>query len=513
MLKLSLLILLTLIQLPVKCQTYDSIQKSGVTTVQGSIKDFNKYSEQFNRIEIQVPDWTNARRRAYFSNIDSTGNFSLSFFIFNTQEVVFLYKNKSMGIFVCAEDTLKLDIDADTFPSEIRFFGKTAKACLTLSTFRDVWVDSIFKVSNSKTNSQQRDSLSFEKYLDWRESVYKNELKILKSFLNIIQSEYPLDQYYTSIVQLGYYWDLLRYKSFRKTIGDNETINPIILINALTIDTLKYDIRISAFYPSVVNMLYVKVADLSNILYNKDHPIILPNPQSRTENKVLKRPTSEQFNKDVEQLEKEEFPYYIRASSAVKNDYLRESVLAHYYTNVLEYQNIDLGLDSILTYIYNPDIKASLINFHNSYNYRKTNQNSLKVKTNLINELTSKYKGYVLYIDFWGTWCGPCYDSFKNISLIKNAFENQKLAFIYLCCHCNEEKWKSDIKQYSLDGEHIFLDSEQFESLSKDFNIIGVPQFVIIDKNGKIVNDHAPRPSSNSFMQDKLINELKSYLK
>lgn len=171
------------------CQTIQDWQASGITTVQGRISNFKKYYSDFNNIEIQVPDWTDGLRRQYFAKIDSIGDFSISFFIFNTQNVVFIYKNQWPDLIVSPDDTLRLLINADSFPSSIKYFGKTAKICQSNDDFNNNWRDSIFRISNSDLHFKLRDSLTIDRYNSWRDSVYQIEIKKSVSYLTQIQPD------------------------------------------------------------------------------------------------------------------------------------------------------------------------------------------------------------------------------------------------------------------------------------------------------------------------------------
>jgi thiol-disulfide isomerase/thioredoxin len=299
-----------------------------------------------------------------------------------------------------------------------------------------------------------------------------------------------------------------------KIKSDEERLNRLIsIIKSIKLDTTDNNAINSPIYPMIVNGLYGTVFLTSFFLQSQDkqnNRSHLPpsNPENKIQPAISPKTSSDKF--------KEQSPYYLRTVQLIPYSQLRESVLAQYYLNTLNSQNINLGLDTILNQISNDKIKASLINRYNSYQSRTINQNSLKVnsdKETLLDQLKNKYKGYVLYIDIWGTWCGPCYESFKHAPKIKKSVENQKVVFIYLCSNCNKNKWVKDIKDFNLDGENIFLTSDQYMSLTKEFNIIGVPRYIIIDKNGKVVNANAPRPTSFDFLQKKLINELIKYSK
>ena len=214
-----------------------------------------------------------------------------------------------------------------------------------------------------------------------------------------------------------------------------------------------------------------------------------------------------------EEKSKAHFRYFIEtANLLISNNQIKEGVIAHKYTMTLENQNIDLGLDSTLVHISNPDIRASLINEYNSYQWCKFHQNSLRVnieEDSLLNYLKNKYKGYVQYICIWSTWTG---NPFKNISEINKRFAREKLSYIYLCCNSDKTKWEHEIQEFKDHGEHIFLNEEQYMYLAKNFNIIGLPRYIIIDKSGRIVNDNASHPSPIPLLQNLLVKELTRYV-
>jgi thiol-disulfide isomerase/thioredoxin len=364
--------------------------------------------------------------------------------------------------------------------------------------------------SDSRLNQKLKDSLNFPSYKNWRDSVYNLEMKRTQTYIQDIKPESYLYQWLVSFIQLRYYRDFLFFHKNNIRTPDERLADLFSQIHSVSTDTLHYDLRISPMYSAVVNSLYSNVYQIATIYRSKDRSSVRPN------NVVEKITTKKSSSEDPILRNKDLFySYVVKASNAINNLHLRESVLAHYYSMVLEHQDIDLGLDSTMMLISDSEIKASLVNTYNSYQWRKSNQNSLKVnfeKPTILDDLKDKYKGYVLYIDIWGTWCGPCYENFKYAPTIKKAFENKKVAFIYLCSTCNKEKWEKDIKEYNLDGEHVFLTSEQNATLSKEFKIIGVPRFIIIDKKGKIVDDNATRPYPTEPMQKKLIDELSKYL-
>jgi thiol-disulfide isomerase/thioredoxin len=508
---IAFLIIASTIQ-SLNCQQSDKWQSSGVTTIQGTIENFEKRNPGNNSIEVQIDDWTNAFRRKYFSKIDESGRFILTFFVFNTQEAYFNFNKEWLRIVVSPNDTLSLFINDKTFPDNVKFKGNTSKSCLNINDYFSNG-DTLFKLSDSKINSILRDSLSFDNYKSWRDNVFLVENKKVENFLQTKPFDPFFNNWLRNLSEYKYHSDLIRYDPEGKRLSSMEKLNCLVsAINTLDPDSSKNVPTSSTSYFSLINPLSNTIFRLAKY-YQIENYIKNFKPRSKTD--VETNPIVTKTSKPPENLTKELFPFYIEATGTIKNRQIRESVLAHYYTSTLEMGRIDLGLDSVLLNISDEQIKASLINESNSYKWRTTYQNSLKFDNSadtLLNYLKNKYKGYVLYIDFWGTWCGPCYSGFQNAPEIKKAFENKKVAFVYLCCKCDEKKWSQDIKDYRIDGENILLTPDQFAHLSNMFNIIGVPKYVIIDKNGRIVNDNAPRPGPVSLLQQNVIKELTKYL-
>lgn len=127
----------------------------------------------------------------------------------------------------------------------------------------------------------------------------------------------------------------------------------------------------------------------------------------------------------------------------------------------------------------------------------------------------SHFKGKVLYVDFWGTTCGPCLEEFRSFTKpLKQTFNNRSdIAYLYVCGG-RKLIWKQQLKKLEIDGSHIFLDEKDYAHFyrqavkgDKD-TAISMPRYLIIGKDGKIANTNAPRPSD----KDSLVYQLNKYL-
>jgi hypothetical protein len=69
--------------------------------------------------------------------------------------------------------------------------------------------------------------------------------------------------------------------------------------------------------------------------------------------------------------------------------------------------------------------------------------------------------------------------------------KNENVAFVYITNPTSPDKdyikAKPDIK-----GEHYKLTSDEWNHVAAKFNIYGIPHYALVDKNGRIVNEHLP---------------------
>lgn len=130
----------------------------------------------------------------------------------------------------------------------------------------------------------------------------------------------------------------------------------------------------------------------------------------------------------------------------------------------------------------------------------------------LLSQLIEPYKGKVIYVDIWGTWCGPCKAEMQHAPAIVEAMKNQEVIFMYLANNSPEDSWKNVIKENHLTGPnvvHYNFPREQQELLERRLSVRAFPTYLFIDKKGNIVDMKPPRPSD----KEELIKRLNELLK
>ena len=109
----------------------------------------------------------------------------------------------------------------------------------------------------------------------------------------------------------------------------------------------------------------------------------------------------------------------------------------------------------------------------------------------------SDYKGKVLYVDFWATWCAPCKAETPFFNALSEKYPN--IQFIAVSIDEKRELWENVVKGGN-HGNVIELLSDDNELRSK-WDIIGIPRFLLIDENFNIIASSAPRPSEKASIE------------
>ena len=129
--------------------------------------------------------------------------------------------------------------------------------------------------------------------------------------------------------------------------------------------------------------------------------------------------------------------------------------------------------------------------FHNFLDY-KGGKKSLK-----------DFRGNYVYIDVWATWCKPCIAQIPFLKELEKEYKGKNLNIVSISTdedrrsggswEAAKSKWSKMVKEKNLGGTQLWAGRDGL-SFSLDYLIKGIPRFILIDPQGKIVDANAPRP-------------------
>ncbi|MFM2275184.1 MAG: hypothetical protein RL211_1056 [Pseudomonadota bacterium] len=115
----------------------------------------------------------------------------------------------------------------------------------------------------------------------------------------------------------------------------------------------------------------------------------------------------------------------------------------------------------------------------------------------------SDYKGKVVYLDFWASWCGPCKQSFPWMNDMQTRYGGKGLNLVAV----NVDQKSEDARAFLKDNVAKFTVAfDQAGKTPKAYAIKGMPTSVLIGADGKVLMVH-------SGFKDEQRGELEKQLK
>ena len=105
----------------------------------------------------------------------------------------------------------------------------------------------------------------------------------------------------------------------------------------------------------------------------------------------------------------------------------------------------------------------------------------------------SDFVGKYVYIDNWATWCGPCRREQPMLKKLEERFAGKNICFVSVSCDQDKSAWEKVVKEEKLEGIQLYAGA--FDPFMDAYMITAIPHFILIDREGKVINAKMSRPS------------------
>lgn len=181
---------------------------------------------------------------------------------------------------------------------------------------------------------------------------------------------------------------------------------------------------------------------------------------------------------------------------------LRESWDSLADTKRLQYIYKKLDLKSL-----NP--KGALVLKRNIYPVESSKVGKAMMNFELPNEKgvlinTKQYRGSILLIDFWASWCAPCKKQIPEIAKVYEKFKDKNLKILSISIDKAKDKWLLALEKEKMQWDNVLEDKEYLSEIVKGYEVNAIPNTFLIDKNGIIIANNPTMQQLEDYLDKNL---------
>lgn len=149
------------------------------------------------------------------------------------------------------------------------------------------------------------------------------------------------------------------------------------------------------------------------------------------------------------------------------------------------------------TYVKDSTLTASYVAKYGRWDLARPGRRSPGFRAPDVNgkEYTlADFRGKYVYIDMWATWCAPCKRELPYLKALEEEFKDAEIVFLGLSVDKDKAAWQKMVKDGCLSGVQLYLGLGS--SFQDAYRVEGIPRFILLDREGKIISNDMSRPSA-----------------
>ena len=99
----------------------------------------------------------------------------------------------------------------------------------------------------------------------------------------------------------------------------------------------------------------------------------------------------------------------------------------------------------------------------------------------------SQFKGQVVLLDFWSSWCKPCISDLPDLRKIKEKTAGWSVVFLNISLDVDEAAWREAIDKHEIEGVHVRTDG-WFTEVTTSYQVSALPAYYLVDSQGLILD-------------------------
>ncbi|MBR2193935.1 MAG: TlpA family protein disulfide reductase [Bacteroidaceae bacterium] len=135
------------------------------------------------------------------------------------------------------------------------------------------------------------------------------------------------------------------------------------------------------------------------------------------------------------------------------------------------------------------ELNKKYLDFENK-DQQSIQSTGMSMGESLFRKFTEPYKGKIILVDFWGTWCVPCMQALSKSQEEYKRLSPYDIVYMYFANNSPEAKWKEAIEQNQIKGDnvvHFNLEPTEQKAIEQFFQVNSFPSYYLIDKEGRLL--------------------------
>lgn len=112
-------------------------------------------------------------------------------------------------------------------------------------------------------------------------------------------------------------------------------------------------------------------------------------------------------------------------------------------------------------------------------------------------EILEKYKGKIIVIDVWASWCGDCVGGMPKVKELQTEYDDA--VYLFLSLDKDFDAWNKGIERNRVEGEHYFVPAGWKSDFNNDIELDWIPRYIVLDRIGDIQLFKATRASDKKL--------------
>lgn len=408
------------------------------------------------------------------SSIEEDGSFYLNFDTEETETYILVANRERVDLFLSPGDSVYLAADSKDFKTTLGFQGDH------IMENKYLFDKHKFYAESGMDNMMELMKLDQDNYFQKKNAFFDEQ----KGKLEKLKAENELHPNFVKVQQAYFDYEPLlldlqypMYHAYVNKISPDSVDFPIEEAKAALkkVDLNRKDLLASRSYTSLIDRI---ISDEAGELIKQDTTI----------------------KKDQNGYEKARL---MAIDKLLKDPAVKDQIFYNTIKPNLDYRgplNVKASYDKFMAENQSPKLAAKLKAIHDKWEPIMPGKEVPDFTFSDIEGETVKLsdlKGTLVYVDIWATWCGPCIAEHPHWDKMKEEYEDKPVSFLTISIDNSKEPWEKMVKAKKMDGLQWFAENAWQSELAQHFNVNGIPRFLLLDQEGKIIDPSADRPSGD----------------